>query len=184
MSPVGQRQSRLRERPDVASYPQTKGTPTSDGMSTGKYTRYDISLCTLRLLLYVSLQRRKTLSCSRWKLSPFIATAFEISGLKSAHIHGSKQYIWWSCNNSTFSTVHFDRNPFTCLYEGGKTSLNGFKFGTHTGRFPSDGAASMAVNGLKALFAGHSVYRLSLSKTTFPAQSRHCCSLSRFKTFS
>ena len=32
---------------------------------------------------------------------------------------------------------------------GGGGSLNGFKFGTSVGRFPSDGAANMAVKGLK-----------------------------------
>ena len=32
----------------------------------------------------------------------------------------------------------------------GEKSLNDFTLGTFTGRFPSDGAASMAVKGLKA----------------------------------
>ena len=32
---------------------------------------------------------------------------------------------------------------------GGGGGLNDFKFGTVIGRFPSDGAASMAVKGLK-----------------------------------
>ena len=46
--------------------------------------------------------------------------------------------------------MHFNGNPFTCSYaEGGKTSLNGFQFGTFIGRFPSDGAENTAVNGLK-----------------------------------
>ena len=45
--------------------------------------------------------------------------------------------------------MHFDRNTFTCSREGGKKSLNGFKFCTFIGRFPSDGAASTAVKGLK-----------------------------------
>ena len=31
---------------------------------------------------------------------------------------------------------------------GGDLDLDDFKFGTFTGRFPSDGAASMAVKGL------------------------------------
>ena len=46
-------------------------------------------------------------------INPFTAPACTISGLKGAHIHTWKQYIWWSCNNSAFYTVHFDRNPFT-----------------------------------------------------------------------
>ena len=33
----------------------------------------------------------------------------------------------------------------------GEKSLNDFKFGTFTGCFPSDGAASMGVNGLKSV---------------------------------
>ena len=53
-------------------------------------------------------------------------------------------------NKSTFSTVHFDRNPFTCSYKSGKKEedLNDLKFGTFIGRFPRDGAACMAVKGL------------------------------------
>ena len=52
--------------------------------------------------------------------NPFTATACKISGLKSAHIHSSRQYIWWSCNKSTFNTVQFDRNHLACSGEGGK----------------------------------------------------------------
>ena len=36
-----------------------------------------------------------------------------------------------------------------CAHAKGK-SLNGFKFGTFIGRFPSDGAAGMSVKGLKS----------------------------------
>ena len=53
-------------------------------------------------------------------INPFTATACKISGLKRAHIHSCKQYSWWSCNKSTFSTVLFDRSPFTCPCEGEK----------------------------------------------------------------
>ena len=56
-------------------------------------------------------------------INPFTTPAGKISGLKSAHIHPSKQYIWRSYNKSTFSTVHFDRNPFTCSCKGGKKGL-------------------------------------------------------------
>ena len=51
--------------------------------------------------------------------NPFTAPAYNISGLKSAVIHACKQYICWSYNKSTFSTVHFGRNPLTCYEEGG-----------------------------------------------------------------
>ena len=40
----------------------------------------------------------------------------------------------------------------------GEKSLNDFKFGTFAGRFPSDGAASMAVKGLKRTFGMVGVY--------------------------
>ena len=40
-------------------------------------------------------------------------------------------------------------SPFTCSSEVGKSHLNDFAFGIFLGRFPSDGAASMAVKGLK-----------------------------------
>ena len=43
--------------------------------------------------------------------------------------------------------MHFDRISFTCSCEGEK-SRNDFKFGIFIGRFPSDGAANMAVEGL------------------------------------
>ena len=56
-------------------------------------------------------------------LPPSLATACKISGLKSAHIHRCKQYIWWSCNKSTVNTVHFDRNTIRCSCEGGKKAL-------------------------------------------------------------
>ena len=44
----------------------------------------------------------------------FTITACKISGLESAYIHACKQYILWSCNKSTFNTVHFHKNPSTC----------------------------------------------------------------------
>ena len=65
-----------------------------------------------------------------------------------AHTHASKHIFGQSCNQSTFSTVHLDRNPFTCSSKGGKKSLNSWKFGTFIGRFLSDSIASMAVKGL------------------------------------
>ena len=77
-------------------------------------------------------------------INPFTAPACKLSGLKSAHIHAWKWYIWWSCNKSTFNTVHFDRNPFTCSIEGEKNP-NDFTF---SGCFQSDGMANMVVKGL------------------------------------
>ena len=52
-----------------------------------------------------------------WLYNPFTAPACKISALKSARVHACKQYIWWSCNKSTFHTVHFDRISFTCSCE-------------------------------------------------------------------
>ena len=51
--------------------------------------------------------------------NPFTAPACKNFRLKSARIHACKQYIWWSCNKSTFNTVHLNRNPFTCSCEWG-----------------------------------------------------------------
>ena len=48
-----------------------------------------------------------------YSINPFSATACKISGLKSAHIHPCRQYIWWSYNKPIFNAVHFDRNRFT-----------------------------------------------------------------------
>ena len=53
-------------------------------------------------------------------LNPFIAPACTFSGLKSAHIHAWKWYIWWFYNNSPFNTVNFNRSPFTCSCEDRK----------------------------------------------------------------
>ena len=44
--------------------------------------------------------------------------------------------------------MHVDRNPFICSCKGVK-GLNDFKFSTFIGHFQSDGAASIAVKGLK-----------------------------------
>ena len=55
-------------------------------------------------------------------INPFTAPACKISRQKSAHIHACKQYIWWSYNKSTFNTVQFHRNLFTCSCEGRKKS--------------------------------------------------------------
>ena len=75
------------------------------------------------------------------QFNPFAAAACKISGLKGAHMHSCKWYIWWSCNKSTFSSVHFGASPFTRSCERGK-------FGTFISGFPSDGVANMAVKGL------------------------------------
>ena len=48
--------------------------------------------------------------------------------------------------------MHFDRIYFTCSCEEGE-SFYGLKFGTFSGRFSSDGVASMAVKGLMPNFA-------------------------------
>ena len=58
-----------------------------------------------------------------------------------------------SFNKSTFSSAHFDRNSFTCSCTGGEggggESLREFEFGHFISRLPSDGAAGIAVKGLK-----------------------------------
>ena len=65
-------------------------------------------------------------------LNLFTAPACKMSGLKSAHKHSCKQYIWWSRYKSALNTVHFDRSPlaFTCSFKGGK-SHNDFQFQWH-----------------------------------------------------
>ena len=42
-------------------------------------------------------------------LNPLTAPSCKISGLKRAHIHACIQHIWWSYNEPTFNTVHFDK---------------------------------------------------------------------------
>ena len=58
----------------------------------------------------------------------FNALACKISGLKSAHIHAWKQYIWWCYNKSTFNIVHFARSPALPTQWNNKVS------GCNTGR--------------------------------------------------
>ena len=82
-------------------------------------------------------------------INPFTAPASKISRLKSAHIHAWKQYIWWSHNKSTFTTVHFNRNPFMWSFKGGKKALIVSNLALFFGHFRSDGAISVAVKGLR-----------------------------------
>ena len=44
--------------------------------------------------------------------------------------------------------MHSNINTFMCSSEGGENGFNDFIFGIFTGRFQSDGEASMAVKGL------------------------------------
>ena len=101
---------------------------------------------------YIGEMAHKRLLITIIIFNPLTAPACKMSGLRSAPIHAWKQHIWRSCNKSTFNTVRFDINLFTCSCMGrggeGVRSLNDFKFGTFIGRFQSAGAASMAVKGL------------------------------------
>ena len=89
--------------------------------------------------------KKKKKDLKKCTINPITASACNISGLRIAPTRAWKWYISWSYNNSTFSTVHLNKSPFTCSCE----SLNDFKFGTFIGHFPSDMLASMAVKGLK-----------------------------------
>ena len=44
--------------------------------------------------------------------------------------------------------MHFDVNPFHVLKQRGQKRLNSFRFDIFIGRFPSEGAASIAAEGL------------------------------------
>ena len=79
------------------------------------------------------------------RLNPFTAQGCQI--LKCTHTRLQTIYLIALQQKCTFNTVHVDRNPFTYSYKEEK-SLNDFKFGTFIGRFPSDGAASIAVKEL------------------------------------
>ena len=79
-------------------------------------------------------------------------------------MHACKQYIWWSCNRFTCTTVHFDRNPYTLSRKVGK-GFSDFRFGIFICCFPSVSAASMAVKGLRKEDAC-SLHQGSLSCTT------------------
>ena len=57
-----------------------------------------------RVLLLCSNQLPRLQEVVR-HFNPFTAPVCNISGLKSARIHGCKQYIWWSYNKPTFNTV-------------------------------------------------------------------------------
>ena len=82
-------------------------------------------------------------------INPLTAPACNIFWLKSAHIHTCRQYIRWSYNKSTFNSCAFWYFLSRALAKWGKSHLNDFTFGIFIGRCPSDGAASMAVKGLK-----------------------------------
>ena len=59
--------------------------------------------------------------------------------------------------------MRFDRIPFTCSCEGegggGGGGLTNFKFGNFSGRYPSDGAVSMAAKGLSPFLIGRMFLR-------------------------
>ena len=82
-------------------------------------------------------------------INPFTVPACKISGLKRAHIHPCKQYIRWSYKKNLLSILCILIEVLSGVHEkGGGGGLNDFKFSTFIGRFPSDGAASMAVKEL------------------------------------
>ena len=55
----------------------------------------------------------------------------------------------------------FDKKNFSRAHAKGKKDLNDFKFGTFVGRFPSDGAASIAVKRLNLAESDICYIRLS-----------------------
>ena len=57
------------------------------------------------------------------RLNPFSASACKRSGLKSAHIHACKEYIWWSYNKSHFQYCVYSQKPFTCSCVGGRNAF-------------------------------------------------------------
>ena len=72
-----------------------------------------------------------------------------MSGQESAEMHVSKQRIWLMVLEQLyFQYCAFWQKSFGALTGRGQKGHNGFKFGTFIGRFPSDGAASVAVKGL------------------------------------
>ena len=64
------------------------------------------------------------------------------------HAHG----IFDDPVTNLLSTLCILIEIFSPAHAKGEKKLNDFKFGTFTGRFPSDGAASMAVKGLIEAF--------------------------------
>ena len=86
--------------------------------------------------------------------------------------------------------MHFDRTLFTCSCEGWRgwwggggwgEELNAFRFATFIGRFPSDGAASMAVKGLTSTLAPVNQTNVGGDISTQPFHGSfaslfcHCC---------
>ena len=59
-------------------------------------------------LEWVSLDQNWITSLTQLPLTPSLPQLVKFPGLKSAHIHACRQYIWWSCNKSTFRIEHFD----------------------------------------------------------------------------
>ena len=71
--------------------------------------------------------------CGKWRqlsgFNPFTAATCKISRLKSAHAYMPANSIFSgpTCNKSTFNTVCFYRNLFTCLSKK-KKRLKDFRF--------------------------------------------------------
>ena len=76
--------------------------------------------------------------------NPFTAQACKISGLKNPHIHACKWYIWSPLNINVLSVL-CTLSEILSRAHAKRFHIN---FCTFIGRFPSDGAASLAVKGL------------------------------------
>ena len=98
---------------DSCTEMKTKRVPISGVTSSGRVWRKTPESDTGSVVLIKTVLKRKT-------INPVTAPACKLSGLKSAQKHTCKHGIWWTCNNSTFNAVHFDRRPFTCSGEEGE----------------------------------------------------------------
>ena len=72
-----------------------------------------MSLRSIRFKLFPFAFFYVTARMHKGTINPFTAPAYKMSGLKSAHTHARKQYIFQSCNKSTFGTLRSGGNPFT-----------------------------------------------------------------------
>ena len=101
--------------------------------------------------------RDKSLTALARKVNPFTAPACTICGLKGAHRHTPPNSVFDGPVTNLLIIVCILTEILSSAHAKGaqkkreKRSLNAFKFGTFVGRFPSDGVASRAVKGLRAL---------------------------------
>ena len=121
------------------------------------------SACGRRLQRY---DDRPAKDCETESVNPFTAPAGLINVRAETCTHTRLQIAYFDGRvTNLLSIQRILIEIFSRAHAKGKKDLNGFKFGTFAGRFPSDDGASMAVKGLNLLAADRLQGAMKVSPT-------------------